>query len=119
MDFDAIKPGITNEEVLTVEPRHAVSHTGVPILSTPMMIGLMELVSKNAVQPLLPSGFTTVGFEVNIRHKAAAPVGAVLKIWCKLLQADGRKLLFEVRVTEAGKIIGEGQHRRTIIQVSD
>ena len=118
-DFDAIQAGITNEESLTVEPKHTVSHTGIPVLSTPMMIGLMEIASKNAVQPLLPPGFTTVGFEVNIRHKAAARVGAVLKIWCQLLEADGRKLLFEVRVTAAGKIIGEGQHRRTIIQVSD
>jgi predicted thioesterase len=34
-------------------------------------------------------------------------------------EADGRKLLFEVRVTAGDKVIGEGQHRRTIIPYSD
>ena len=117
--FDGITAGITNEATVTVEQKHTVSHTKFPVLSTPMMIGLMEIVSKDAVQPLLPAGFTTVGFEVNVRHKAAALIGAVIKISCKLLEADGRKLRFEVRVTEGDKIIGEGQHRLTIIQVSE
>jgi fluoroacetyl-CoA thioesterase len=117
--FDGITAGITNEATVTVEQKHTVAHTKVPVLSTPMMIGLMEIVSKDAVQPLLPPGFTTVGFEVNIRHKAAALIGALIKISCKLLEADGRKLLFEIRVTEGEKIIGEGQHRRTIIQGSE
>ena len=80
-----------------------------------MMISLMEGVAKDLIEGLLPLGFITVGYEVHIKHKAAAAMGAQVKSWCELLEVNGRKLLFEVRVTEGDKVIGEGQHRRTII----
>ncbi len=114
-EFDSIKPGLTSEQMVTVDDSLVVTHTKMPVLSTPMMISLMEGVAKDLVQSLLPPGFTTVGYEVHIKHKAAAALGSQVKSWCRVLEADGRKLLFEVRVTEGDKIIGEGQHRRTII----
>jgi predicted thioesterase len=40
-------------------------------------------------------------------------------VWGKVLEAEGRKLLFEVRVTDGEKIIGEGLHRRTIVSVPE
>jgi fluoroacetyl-CoA thioesterase len=116
--FDKLTPGLTDEREVTVEEKHTVSHTGKPVLSTPIMISLMEWVAMSLVQPLLPSGYTTVGYEVHVRHKAPAPVGAVIRVGCRLLDADGRKLMFEVRVQEGEKLIGEGIHRRTVIQVS-
>ena len=117
--FDAIKPGLTTERVVTVDETLSIAHTKIPMLSTPMMIDLMEGVCKDLVQSLLPPGFITVGYEVHVKHKAAAPTGTQVKTWCKVLEADGRKLLFEVRVTAGDKIIGEGQHRRTIVTYSD
>ncbi|MBN1569927.1 MAG: thioesterase [Acidobacteria bacterium] len=113
--FESIKPGLTAEKILTVDESLSVTHTKVPMLSTPKMIDLMEGVCKDLIQSHLPPEFITVGYEVHIRHKAAAPLGTHIKSWCKLLEADGRKLLFEVRVTAGEIVIGEGQHRRTII----
>jgi fluoroacetyl-CoA thioesterase len=114
-EFDDIRPGMIAQHRVTVAERHTITHTKVPVLSTPMMISLMERVCKDLVQPLLPSGFITVGYEVHVKHKAAAPLGTEVNVSCKLLEADGRKLLFEVRVTVGDKIIGEGTHRRTIV----
>lgn len=118
-DLEQIKPGMTNDRTYIVGEHLTVSHTKVPVLGTPMMIGLMEVVSKDLVQPLLPAGYTTVGYEVNVKHKAPALIGAQIKVWCKVLEIDGRKLQFEVRVTEGDKVIGEGLHRRTIIQLPE
>jgi predicted thioesterase len=43
------------------------------------MIGLMEWCSHRSVQAQLPEGYTTVGFEVCVRHLAAtAPGGRVI-----------------------------------------
>ena len=117
--FDAIKPGLIAERTVTVDETLSITHTRVPMLSTPKMIDLMEGVCKDLVQGLLPPGFITVGYEVHVKHKAAAPLGTRVKTWCKVLDADGRKLLFEVRVTAENTVIGEGQHRRTIIPYSD
>ena len=118
-DFDNIKPGLTAERTVTVDESLSVTHTKVPVLSTPMMIGLMEGVCKDLVQDMLPPGYITVGYEVHVKHKAAAPVGSQVKAWCKVLEAEGRRLLFEVRIMEADRVIGEGQHRRTIIPFSE
>ncbi len=118
-NFENIKPGLTAERIFTVDEKHAVKFTKVPVLSTPMMISLMEGVCKDLIQEVIPSGFITVGYEVHVKHKAGASVGSQIKTSCKLLEVDGRKLLFEVRVTEGDKVIGEGQHRRTIIPYSE
>jgi len=117
-DFENIKPGLTLDRSVTVDENLCVTHTKVPVLSTPKMIDLMEGVSKGLIERMLPTGFITVGYEVHVKHKAAAPVGTQVKASCKLLEVDGRKLLFEVRVTAGDTIIGEGQHRRTIVPYS-
>ena len=119
LTMDSIKPGLTAQKVVTVDRSLSVTHTKTPVLSTPMMISLMESVCIELVQDLLPPGFITVGYEVHVKHKAAAFIGAQVKVWCKALEVDGRRLLFEVRVTEGDRIIGEGQHRRTIIPYSE
>jgi fluoroacetyl-CoA thioesterase len=118
-NFENIKPGLTFERSVIVDESLCVTHTKVPMLSTPKMIDLMEGVCKDLAQSLLPPGFITVGYEVHIKHKAAAPIGTEVKTWCKVLEADGRKLLYEVRVISGDKVIGEGQHRRTVIPYSD
>ncbi len=113
--FDEIRPGMTREHLLTVEEEHVVSPAGIQVLSTPMMIRHMELNSANLIRPLLPAEFASVGYEVYIRHKAPAFLGANITVWAKLVEVDGRKLLFEVKVTEGEKLVGEGTHRRTIV----
>lgn len=114
-NFEDIRQGLTSERKVTVRKKQCVTHTRDPILSTPEMIDLMEKTCAELVQTLLPPAFTTVGYEVHIKHKAAAPIGTEITIWCKILEVDGRRVLFEVRVTAGDRIIGEGQHRRTII----
>ncbi len=116
-EFENIRAGLSGERIYMVDEKLTVSHLKRPVLGTPMMIGLMELVCLDMIQPILPPGFTTVGYEVHVKHKAAALLGAQVRVWGKLLEAEGRKLLFEVRMTEGGKIIGEGLHRRTIVPV--
>jgi len=117
--FENITPGLSFERTVSIDENLVVTHTKIPVLSTPKMIDLMESVCKELVQSLLPAGYITVGYEVHVKHKAAAPIGAQVKVLCKVLEVNGRKLLFEVRVTEGEKTVGEGQHRRTIIPYAE
>ena len=117
-NFDRIKPGMTLERVVAVDESLTTFRTGTPVLSTPMMILLMEQVSAELADSLLPENFTTVGYEVCIKHKAPARLGAQVKVQSKVLEADGRKVLFEVHVTEGDKVIGTGTHRRTAISTA-
>ncbi len=119
MSFDEVKAGLSDRRDVVIEERNTVTHTKTPVLSTPQMISMMESVGKDLIQQSLPPGYTTVGYEVHIRHKAPALLGSTVTVFTRLLEADGRKLLFEVLVTQGDRVIGEGTHRRTIIQIPE
>jgi predicted thioesterase len=89
----------------------------IDVYATPAMIGLIEHAALNAVDPLLPRGFSTVGTELNIRHIAATPIGLRVRATAKLMEIDGRKLVFQVEAYDEREKIGEGMHQRYIVQV--
>jgi predicted thioesterase len=91
---------------------------GVSVLSTPGMIGMMERCSSILAFENLPDGKATVGFEVCIKHVAAALEGTTCVTHAKLREiVDDRKLRFDVEVTEGERTIGVGTHERRVIDV--
>ena len=91
---------------------------GASVLSTPGMIAMIE--RKAAVLSLveLEEGRATVGFEVCVKHVAAAAEGQTCIAHAKLREvADGRKLRFDVEVKEGDRTIGVGTHERRVIEV--
>jgi predicted thioesterase len=62
----------------------------------------------------------TVGFEVCVKHVAAAPEGANCTVTAKLREVeDGRKLRFDVEVRDGERTIGLGTHERRVIDRSN
>jgi fluoroacetyl-CoA thioesterase len=90
---------------------------GAEVLSTPAMIAMMEHTASELVQPRLPGGKATVGFEVCVKHVAGASKGTACTAKARLDEiVDGRKLRFAVEVTaEGGRTIGVGTHERRVI----
>jgi fluoroacetyl-CoA thioesterase len=83
------------------------------------MIGMMEWAAADVVNPRLPEGHATVGFEVCVcKHVAAAAGGARCTARATLREVvDGRKLLFDVDVVEGDRVIGVGTHQRRVVDV--
>ena len=118
MASERLIPGLTAEIKTVVDDTLVVKHMGGEgVLSTPSMIGLMERAGIQAVQAHLPEGHTTVGFEVNVKHFGATPKGQQVTVKAELLEVDGRKLRFKVEAHDEDKKVGEGTHRRAIIQM--
>jgi fluoroacetyl-CoA thioesterase len=91
---------------------------GVRVLSTPAMIGMMERNSAMLAYENLPPGKATVGFEVCIKHVAAAADRSTCSVRSTLREVvDGRKLRFDVEVREGERTIGVGTHERRVIDV--
>jgi len=96
---------------------------GSSVLSTPAMIGMMEHCSSVLAYEQLPEGSATVGFEVCVKHVAAALEGARCVVRSRLREVvDGRKLRFHVEVVhvdpdmpEGERTIGVGTHERRVI----
>jgi predicted thioesterase len=115
-----IEPGLESSHEFTVEGRLLTDVGGTlssSVLSTPAMIGMMEVTSSRMVMPHLDDGQATVGFEVHVKHVGAAREGTRCTVRSRLEEVvDGRKLRFHVEVTaDDGRTIGVGTHERRII----
>ncbi|HYP54783.1 MAG TPA: hypothetical protein VEQ41_00570 [Solirubrobacterales bacterium] len=91
---------------------------GTKVLSTPAMIAMMERCSSLLAIANLPPGRASVGFEVCVKHVAAAAEGAACRVRSALREVvEGRKLRFDVEVVEGERTIGVGTHERRVIDV--
>ncbi len=116
-----LEPGLEKVEKFTAEGpllTDVGGTIGVSVLSTPGMIAVMERNSAVLSYENLPEGKATVGFEVCVKHVAAAAEGAECTIRSTLREVvDGRKLRFEVEVKEGDRTIGVGTHERRVIEI--
>lgn len=112
-------PGVERSDEFTVEGRLITSvggTIGASVLSTPGMIAMMEGSATALAYEHLPEGQATVGFEVCVKHVAAAPEGATCRVRATLREVvDERKLRFDVEVVEGERTIGVGTHERRIV----
>jgi fluoroacetyl-CoA thioesterase len=92
---------------------------GTKVLSTPAMIAMMERCSSLLAYANLPRGRATVGFEVCVKHVAAAAEGADCRVRSALREVvEDRKLRFDVEVVEGDRTIGVGTHERRVIDAN-
>jgi predicted thioesterase len=116
-----LEPGMERREGFAVEGRLVTDvggTIGTSVLSTPGMVAVMERNTAILSYQHLPEGKATVGFEICIKHVAAAGEGARCEVRSTLREvADGRKLRFDVEVTEGERTIGVGTHERRVIDV--
>jgi predicted thioesterase len=82
-----------------------------------MMILEMEMTSGDAIRAALQPGWVTVGTEVDIRHLAAALVGATVRTTAKVVAVERRVIRFEVEAFEGARRLGEGRHARGLVNV--
>jgi len=113
-----LEPGAKARVEKTVEYKdtaRAVASGLAEVFATPSMIALMENAAYLVVQPLLPEGMSTVGVRIDAKHIAATPMG--LKVWAEavLVEADGRRLTFDIEAFDEKEKIGEARHERFII----
>jgi predicted thioesterase len=116
-----LQPGLIGEKELVVTEVNTAKHLGsgdVFVLATPEMIRLMENASVIAVDHLLPEGQHTVGVTVDVKHLAATPLGMKVHARSELVSVEGRWLIFRVEAFDEVEKIGEGTHRRAIIEMT-
>jgi len=120
-ELGELRPGIERSHEFEVNDRLLTDvggTIGVRVLSTPGMIAMLERNAAILSFEQLPEGKATVGFEVCVKHVAAAAEGAQCTAHARLREVvDGRKLRFDVEVKEGERTIGVGTHERRVIDV--
>ena len=114
--------GQTYEKAWTTTPEMGIRHLGPrvrPVLSTPAMIGLMEATSVEFLSPYMESGEQTVGFHVDVKHLAPTPIGQTVTFKMTVREVRDRRFTLGVEASnEQGGKIGEGTHRRALINIA-
>ena len=100
------------EDTLTYHDPHLP-----PVFSTPHMIGLMEVAAFRALQPYCEDDEISVGTAINIEHRAATGVGALVKAEATLEAANGRFYVFRVSARDGHQEIGCGSVSRAVVSL--
>lgn len=119
-DFN-LSAGSTGSSQIVVAAEHTAPHVGsgqIAVLATPIMVNLMEAAALDAVEDRLPEGHQTLGIHLSVSHVAATPVGMRVNARARLIDIDGRRLIFNVSAEDEQELIGEGTHERIIVNVA-
>ena len=88
---------------------------GLFVLSTPSMLGYLEMTCVEVLAPHLGQGQMTVGTGVSMSHQASVTRGdaAVYRV---SMARDGRDIEVEFTVTdENGTVVSTGRHQRRVV----
>ena len=114
--------GMSAEMKLVVTREMTIGHfvSGMPyVYSTPIMVLHMEMAAGSAIADVLPPGFVSVGMEINVRHLAATPVGGKVRAIARIAGISAKSVIFDIETWNEVRKIGEGTHRRGIVNVMD
>ena len=113
-----MEKGIKNIRTITVTPDKTAEVMGsgtLPVFATPAMVALMENTAAESVEALVGEGNTTVGTVINVKHLSADPIGVEVTCESELVEVDGRRLVFEIKVSDRDGVVGEAHHERFVI----
>lgn len=109
---------MTGKETVIVTEENtamAVGSGSLRVFATPALAALIEKAACNCLAGQLEDGMTSVGTVLNIKHIAATPVGMKAEATVTLTEIDGRRLVFDISVTDEKDKISEGVHERFIV----
>jgi fluoroacetyl-CoA thioesterase len=114
--FERVTAGVEKRVERLVDGDLVTRHVGgAGVFATPSMIMLMEQAAHGAVEDGLPAGYTTVGYEVCVRHLARVEPGQTVVVSSVLKEVTGNRLLFDVSCAHGETLVGSGTHRRAIV----
>ena len=93
----------------------ALGSGSVPVLATPRIVALVEQASCAAYEADLKPGQTTVGTEVQLKHVAAVAVGREVRAEATLDRVEGRRLIFNVTVSDDNGLVAAGKITRVVV----
>jgi fluoroacetyl-CoA thioesterase len=114
-----LMPGLRHGETYATTLDMRARQLSSDVLSSPAMIGLMERTCVELLAPYLDDDEQTVGFHVDVKHFAPTKIGQSVTVTAELLELKDGKLRFSVAASnDQGVKIGDGLHRRSLINVN-
>ena len=116
-----IPVGAKREDRLLVTGEVAISFLGMEaarVLSTPHLIGHLEMTARNLIKEHLPPGWDSVGTHVDLKHLAATPIGMSVRLCAEVISSGDRRVTCRVEAWDEREKIAEGTHERALVDVA-
>lgn len=113
-----LEPGLRASTITMVERSDTAQQVGsgdVPVLATPRLLALAEMVTVQAIDRRLSPEQTSVGTRVELAHLAASPLGAHVSVSAELVEVDGNRLLFTFEARQDDLVVGHGTVERAVV----
>lgn len=120
-----LRRGLQKTLTREVEFRRTIAHYDhrlPPVLSTPSMIGQMEVAAALLLQPHLPKGALSLGTHINVSHVAPAWVGERVRVRAAFdhiyrPKNGGRpRYVFRVEARVGSRLLGAGSVERAVVE---
>ncbi len=115
MERFEVSPGIEGRLEVHIDESTFSSFGRKPVALLSGVVGLIEQTALRSVEDRLPQGFTTVGYDVDVRSFKPPKVGAVLAVRTLLSEVRETRLVFDVSCFEGKRLIASGTHKRAIV----
>jgi predicted thioesterase len=115
-----IEPGAFCEHSEPVTEERTALHIGSGserVFATPAMAGLIERTCVELMAPHMAPGRSSVGVAISVRHLAPTPMGMTVRARVEVTAVDGGTVQFKAEVFDEVEKVGEGEHRRAVIDV--
>jgi predicted thioesterase len=100
------------EEWMTAEK---TGNKGVDVLSTSVLVQMVETAAIHCIQPILSAGQVTLGTHIDLEQSKLVPVGFIVRTEVEVVMLDGPRVSFAVQVFDEQEAVAEGTHERYII----
>ena len=88
------------------------------VFATAQLVALMEWACVNHLRPYYDAGESSLGVHVDIDHSAPTLPGQHVTVETEVQDIDGRFIWFGVRAHDGVEVIGQGRHRRALIETA-
>lgn len=85
------------------------------VFATAQMVALMEWACVEQLRPFYDDGEDSLGIHVDVDHSAPTLPGQTVTVETEVEEIDGRFIWFRVRAHDGIDVIGQGRHRRAVI----
>ena len=89
-----------------------------PIYATSAISVLIEKAACAALENHLPLGTTSVGASLSFKHTTATPVGHHVQAEAKVIEIQGRRITFKIKVFDEKAKVADGTHERFIVDAN-
>lgn len=86
-----------------------------PVYATFAIVEHCEYASRQAILKFLDPEEDAVGSAVTLGHRSAVPVGALVSITARIVEAEGRRILCRLEVRWKETIVAEGTVEQRVV----